>query len=112
VARRPDRAVNGWHYCDNHHRFEGVTFLGDGAIVARVGYDNDFYYQAHEYSSITTAIVNVSGAATSGPLTILPCEPQVVSSQGIDYYRCGLQYYVQVHGIDGPMYVAVSPPAD
>jgi hypothetical protein len=100
----------GWRYCHNDRRVVGVTIFTDGAIVARTGYNYDYVYEEHGYSSSATANADMDSATSSAPSSILPCEPQIVSLQGIDYYLCGSQYYVQVYGIDGWMYVPVSSP--
>jgi hypothetical protein len=101
----------GWDYYDNDDWVAGVmigTVVG-GAVVAST--DDDDYHEHEHSTTTTTTVVNVPGTPASTPLTTLPCQPQVVSSQGIDYYLCGSQYYVQAYGIDGPMYMPVSPPA-
>jgi hypothetical protein len=100
----------GWRYCHNDHRVVGVTIFTDGAIVARTGYNYDYVYEEHGPSSTATTIADMDSATSPAPSSILPCEPEVVSLQGIDYYLCGSQYYVQVYGIDGWMYVPVSSP--
>ena len=65
-----------------------------GAIVA----DDD------ESEPITTT------TATGTPIDQLPCEPQIMSSKGVTYYLCGSQFYVQVYGDAGLVYMPVAAP--
>ncbi|HEX7374235.1 MAG TPA: hypothetical protein VF277_04630 [Steroidobacteraceae bacterium] len=43
--------------------------------------------------------------------SVLPCQPIVHNIEGVKYYQCGTQYFVDVYGGSGPMYMPVAPPA-
>ena len=53
------------------------------------------------------ALTTTTVAATSAAL---PCNPSVSSVQGVTYYQCGQQYYVQAYGGSGPIYMPTQPP--
>jgi hypothetical protein len=48
---------------------------------------------------------------TTAPPAVLPCDPTVTIANGVTYYQCGPQYYVQAYGGTGPIYMPVPPPA-
>jgi hypothetical protein len=79
------------------------TVVG-GTIVAASDEDDE------ETTTTTTTTVNNPPATASAPISILPCEPAVVESEGITYYLCGSQYYVQAYGTVGVVYMPVSGP--
>ncbi len=68
-----------------------------GAAAASSG-DNDS-------STTTTTTTKVATSSAS-----LPCNPSVSTVQGVTYYQCGQQYYVQAYGGSGPIYMPTQPP--
>lgn len=86
----------GWDHYDDHWDEVLVT----GAIVAG-----------------TAAVVSESDdhdsdddASSSSLPTTLPCQPTVLDVEGVKYYQCGSQYFVEVYGGSGPMFMPVAPP--
>jgi hypothetical protein len=63
-----------------------------------------------EDSEESTTIVTTSTTSTAAPVASLPCEPQMVVSNGVTYYLCSGQFYVQAYGDDGLVYVPVDAP--
>jgi hypothetical protein len=59
-----------------------------------------------EYSTTTTTTTTTYGSPTAE----LPCEPNIMNSNGVTYYLCGGQFYVQAYGDGGLMYMPVDPP--
>jgi hypothetical protein len=54
-----------------------------------------------ETTTTTTTTTTSSG---------LPCNPTVSEVNGVTYYQCGTQYYVQAYGGTGPIYMPTPPP--
>jgi hypothetical protein len=73
------------------------TVVG-GAIVAA---DDE-----SESTTTTTTTTTVTGTPTAE----LPCEPQIMSSNGVTYYLCNSQFYVQAYGDAGLVYMPVDAP--
>jgi hypothetical protein len=48
---------------------------------------------------------------TSSLPSQLPCQPIVHDVQGVKYYQCGSQFFVEVYGGGGPLFMPVAPPA-
>lgn len=81
-------------------------------------YDDDWA----EAMIVGTVVVGAAAAAsdddedddesssTSLPST-LPCQPIVQEVDGVKYYQCGAQYFVEVYGGSGPLFMPVAPPA-
>jgi hypothetical protein len=91
----------GYGYYDNDWMFGmavGTTMVIGAAAVASSDDDDD-----------ETTIINT----TTAPATqaTLPCNPAVSIVEGVTYYQCGPQYFVQAYGGTGPIYMPVSPPA-
>ena len=83
-----------------HHDDDFVAGVVVGAVVVgAAAAANDDY--THTTSTTTTVVTT---AAT------LPCNPAVSTVQGITYYQCGQQYYVQAYGGSGPIYMPTQPP--
>lgn len=61
---------------------------------------------ASEEEETTTTTTTV----TSGMVSVLPCQPTVTNVEGVTYYQCGTQYYVEAYGGSGPIFMPVSPP--
>ena len=76
----------------------GTTMVVGAAAVASDDDDDE------------TTIINNTTTAPATQAT-LPCNPAVSSVEGVTYYQCGPQYYVQAYGGTGPIYMPVSPPA-
>jgi hypothetical protein len=66
-----------------------------GAVGAAAAYDDE------ETTTTTTTTTTTGG---------LPCDPTTVEVQGVTYYQCGTQYYVEAYGGSGPIYMPVPPP--
>ena len=49
--------------------------------------------------------------APAQPIRSLPCNANVINRQGVMYYQCGQDYYMQTFGSNGPVYMQVAPPA-
>jgi hypothetical protein len=47
---------------------------------------------------------------TTASPAVLPCDPTVTNVNGVTYYQCGPQHYVQAYGGTGPIYMPVPPP--
>ena len=77
----------------------GTTMVVGAAAIA----DDD---DDDETTTTTTTVVNVPATA---PAT-LPCNPAVTQVDGVTYYQCGAQHYVQAYGGSGPIYMPVPPP--
>jgi hypothetical protein len=73
------------------------TVVG-GATVAAI--------DESESTTTTTTTTTTYGPPTSE----LPCEPNIMNSNGVTYYLCGGQFYVQAYGDGGLMYMPVDPP--
>jgi len=61
---------------------------------------------ADESESTITTTTTTTAAATAE----LPCEPNMMSANGVTYYLCGSQFYVQAYSDSGLIYVPVDPP--
>jgi hypothetical protein len=72
------------------------TVVG-GAIVA-----------ADDESETTTTTTTTT--VTGTPTSELPCEPQIMNSNGVTYYLCNSQFYVQAYGDGGLVYMPVNAP--
>ena len=57
--------------------------------------------------STTTTTTTTTAATTSASL---PCNPSVSTVEGVTYYKCGQQHYVQAYGGSGPIYMPTQPP--
>lgn len=57
--------------------------------------------ESEEETTTTTTTTNTGG---------LPCTPAVSVVEGVTYYQCGQQYYVEAYGGSGPIYMPVQPP--
>jgi hypothetical protein len=73
----------------------GTTMVIGAAAVAS---DDD-----DDSTTTTTTTTSTAPAA-------LPCDPTVTTVQGVTYYQCGPQHYVQAYGSTGPIYMPVPPP--
>ncbi|MEO8307685.1 MAG: hypothetical protein ABI616_06550 [Pseudomonadota bacterium] len=80
----------------------GTTMVFGAAAIASDDDDND------DETTTTTTVVNVP-AATAAPAT-LPCAPIITAVDGVTYFQCGGQHYVQAYGGTGPIYMPVPPP--
>jgi hypothetical protein len=60
--------------------------------------------EASEEEETTTTTTTTSVSST------LPCQPTVTNVDGVTYYQCGTQYYVEAYGGSGPIFMPVSPP--
>jgi hypothetical protein len=65
---------------------------------------------ADESEETTTTTTTTATTSTGTPTAALPCEPNIMNSNGVTYYLCGGQFYVQAYGDGGLVYVPVSPP--
>jgi hypothetical protein len=84
----------GWdHYDDDwaEAMVVGAVVVGTAAAVA----DDDDDAEPTSSSSLPST---------------LPCQPIVHDVEGVKYFQCGSQYYVEVFGGSGPMFMPVAPP--
>ena len=79
---------------------------GTAVTLAEAAEDDD------EETTTTTTVVTSSepSMGTSAPVSFLPCEPSVLTFEGVTYYRCGSQHYVEAIGAGGTVYMPVAPP--
>ena len=68
------------------------TVIGGAAVAA-----------SEDEETTTTTTTTTTGGA-------LPCTPSVQQIEGVTYYLCGTQYYVEVYGGSGPMFMPVAAP--
>jgi len=87
------------------------------------------YYGGWDYYDDDWAEVMVAGAVVVGTAaaiseddeeskessssslpTTLPCQPIVHDIEGVKYYQCNTQWFVEVYGGGGPMFMPVAPP--
>jgi hypothetical protein len=68
------------------------TVIGGAAVAA-----------SEEDEETTTTTTTTTGGG-------LPCTPAVQQIEGVTYYLCGRQYYVEVYGGSGPMFMPVAAP--
>ena len=86
----------GWDYYDDdwaEAMVVGAVVVGSAAAIAESDDDDDD-----------------QEVATSSMPSQLPCEPVVHDVQGVKYYQCNAQYFVEVFGGSGPMFMPVAPP--
>ena len=62
---------------------------------------------AYDYDDETTTTTTTTTTSTTASL---PCNPSVSTVEGVTYYQCGQQYYVQAYGSGGPIYMPTQPP--
>ena len=85
-------------YDDDDHELAAGLVVGAvvGAAAASAGQE-----------STTTTTTTTTAATTSASL---PCNPSVSTVEGVTYYKCGQQHYVQAYGGSGPIYMPTQPP--
>jgi hypothetical protein len=85
----------GWDYYDDdwaEAMVVGAVVVGSAAAIAESEEDDE------------------QEVATSSMPSQLPCEPIVHDVKGVKYYQCNAQYFVEVFGGSGPMFMPVAPP--
>ena len=89
---------DGYYDDDNEELVAGLVV---GAVVGAAAASAD------DDDTPTTTTTTTTVATTSAAL---PCNPSVSTVQGVTYYQCGQQYYVQAYGGSGPIYMPTQPP--
>jgi hypothetical protein len=86
----------GWDYYDDDFAeaiIVGTVVAGTAAAISESDDDDDA----------------TSDTGSSLP-SQLPCQPVVHDVKGVKYYQCGTQYFVEVYGGSGPLFMPVAPP--
>ena len=85
-------------YDDDDHELAAGLVVGAVVGAAAASADNE---------TTTTTTTTTTAATTSASL---PCNPSVSTVEGVTYYKCGQQHYVQAYGGSGPIYMPTQPP--
>jgi hypothetical protein len=96
----PPPVYGGYYYDDDDD--EAAALVAGVVIGAAVA--------SASQSKSTTTTTTTTTASPPPANAQLPCNPNVVVSNGVTYYQCGNNWYMQAYGSSGPIYMPVPPP--